>query len=218
MKRPLALAAMMVGCFVSLPALAYADGEELPAPGGATPLPPLPTSAPIEPVPPSGMIVEPARQPAMPPAPPRFPQRVELQLGGGATYRSIFGLPMTMGSVDLGLGAHVAEMVAFHLTVDGDFGKTTHGLTSRAYSISPTIELVEERFRIGLGPELMWFGIWRATTSSVIARGALGARVIASFDVLKTAPATLFIGARGQVDWLFPAGPWSATGGAGLRF
>lgn len=217
-KRAIALAALAFATFVSLPALA--DQEEPPAgSGGSTPLPPLPPITAPEPAPPAGMIVEPARRPAMlPPTPPKFTPRVELKVGGGATYKSLFGLPMTMGTIDVGLGGQLAEMVAFNMNLDLDFGKTAHGLTTRAYTIAPVVEIVADRFRLGFGPEALWFGVTRATTGAVIAHGGLGLRILATFDVVKTDSVALFVGGRGQIDYLFSAGLFSTTGSAGLRF
>lgn len=208
------MAAVALCSFVSLPAL----GDDAPKE-----LPPLPTTAPL---PTTEPAVEAQRADADAHVatnvtlerPAKFESHVELQIGGGATYKSLFGLPMTMGNVDVGLGARISEMVAFNVSFDADFGKTAHGLTVRTYSVAPTIQLVADRFRMGVGLEVLWFGISRVTTGGTIAHGGLGARVVATFDVLKTEPVTLFIGGHGQVDWLFGGGLGSATGAAGLRF
>ncbi|MEO6418543.1 MAG: hypothetical protein ABIP39_04010 [Polyangiaceae bacterium] len=214
MRRRLSLAIVMLGGLLSLPAQAYED-ESAPA----TPLPPLPTTAPPTVVSPTPVEAEPAPAPTpMAPRPPKFAERFELKLAGGATYKRLFGLPMTMGSVELGLGGRVAEMVAFNVSLDGDFGKTAHGLTTRAITIAPDIELVADRFRIGIGPELLWFGINRATTGVTIAHGGIGFRLVTSFDIVQTDAVTLFVAGRAEAAWLFAGGLPSLTGAAGLRF
>ena len=136
-KYVMSLAALMLGSFVSPAAQAFDD-----------PSAPPPDS--VEPVPPE--------------APPKFPSRFELRVAGGAAYKTLLGLPMTTGSFDLAIGERVSEMVAFNVSIDGDFGQTRHGLMTRQFTLTPSVELVAERFRLSFGPEITWFGIWRSTT------------------------------------------------------
>ena len=149
---------------------------------------------------------------------PRFPARFELRIAGGVAAKRLFGLPMTMGTIDLALGGRMAERMAFNVAIGSDFGRTTHGLTTRDFTLAPSVELVVERFRLGFGPEMIWFGVWRATTGAAIAHGGVGFRVAPSLDLFKTDSVSIFLAARAQADWLFAAALLSATGSAGVRF
>ena len=207
-KYPLSLAALTLGSFVS-PAANASEGDELP---------PLPAAQPAAPAAPRNAVEAAPPEIAGATAPPKFPARFELRVAGGPAYKTLLGLPMTMGSFDLAMGARVGEMVAFHVSLDGDFGRTRHGLMTRQFTLTPSVELVADRFRLGFGPEVTWFGIWRATTGAVVAHGGVGFRVSPSFDIIKSDSGSIYIAARGQIDWLFAGGLFSVTGLAGVRF
>jgi hypothetical protein len=89
---------------------------------------------------------------------------------------------------------------------------------TREFTLTPSVELVAKRFRLSFGPEITWFGIWRSTTGAVIDHGGVGVRISPSFDIIKSESASIYVAARGQIDWLFAGGLFSATGLAGVRF
>jgi hypothetical protein len=153
---------------------------------------------------------------------PAFEESIELRLDGGATYRNLFGIPMSMGTVEMGVGAHVSQHLAVYMAFQLDVGQTATGLAARAYTLAPSVEWVADRFRLGTGVELLWFDLIRASNGSALGQGGLGLHLGVSVDVLTLRRVTAFVGVRGQLDVLL--GPEEAsclesvTGIGGLRF
>ena len=152
-------------------------------------------------------------------APPKFVPRVEIRAAGGPAFRSVFGLPLAMGTGELGVGAHVLENLAVGASLGYEEGTTPHGLRARMLTLTPSLDAVFSRFRIGAGLPIAGFAFWRATDGHTITPHlGVGLRASASFDVLKTDTVALFLGARGEVDWMFPSPIFGASGLFGIRF
>jgi hypothetical protein len=61
--------------------------------------------------------------------------------------------------------------------------------------------------------------LYRVTNGRAITpHVGLGLRVSASFDILRTDTVALFLGARGEMEWMFPSAIFGATGLLGIRF
>ena len=192
MKASLTWAAASGALLLASPLYAQEAGAT--EPPAITVLPPLPASAaeslaPPAPPPPPAPVTA-ADRPA-----PRFEESIELRLDGGATYRNLFGIPMTMATVEMGVGAHASQHFAAYVAFQLDVGQTATGLAARTYTLAPSVEWVADRFRLGTGVDLLWFDLIRASNGSALGQGGLGLHLGVSVDVLTLRRVTAFVGA-----------------------
>ena len=157
--------------------------------------------------------------PAQAAPPPKFVPRVELHAAGGPAFRGVFGLPLVMGTGELGVGAHVLENLAVGATLGYEEGTTRHGLRARMLTLTPSLDAVFDRFRVGVGLPIAGFALWRVTDGHTITPHlGVGLRASASFDLVKTDAVALFLGGRGEIEWMFPSAILGTTGLLGIRF
>ncbi len=151
--------------------------------------------------------------------PPKFVPRVEVHAAGGPAVRGVFGLPLVMGTGELGVRGRVLENLAVGATFGYEEGTTPHGLRARMLTLTPSLDAVFDRFRVGVGVPIAGFAFWRVTDGSAITPHlGIGLRASASFDVVTTDSVAVFLGARGEIEWMFPSAILGGTGLLGIRF
>jgi hypothetical protein len=132
-----------------------------------------------------------------------FAPRLEITVAGAGMLRSIFSVPMYMGGGELGVGGRVGKHAALRLAFDYEIGQSRHGLTTNVAEGVGVCEGVWDRFRFGGGTGLLRFSLTRATTGDTLAHFGVAARLVTSFDFVQTDAVAIYVGARGEADWMF---------------
>ncbi len=137
-------------------------------------------------------------------------------VSGGASYRRLFGLPVEAADIGLGFGA---DSRGLGLYVRGDFeaGRADRGLTTRTFRLGGSAEGIVGRFRLGGGVDVLRFSVWRVTDSTTIDELGVGAFMLGSLDVVRFDGHALFLGVRGDVDWIHSSAVFGASATLGFR-
>jgi hypothetical protein len=143
----------------------------------------------------------------------------QLKITGGALYRRIFTLPFYGADVGLSIGGQPSEHGAFYGTLHVFRGRTEYGLTTTMVRAGGAAEGVFDRFRPGLGVELLYLGFERVGRGSNIDTPALGVYGTLSLDVVKIDGSAIFLGARFDVDATWQADfAWGPGAYLGFRY
>ena len=138
-------------------------------------------------------------------------------VSGGASYRSLFGLPVEAADIGLGFGV---DSGGLGLYVRGGFeaGRLDHGLTTRVYRVGGSMEGIVGRLRLGGGVDVLDYGVTRVTDGTTINEIGVGFFVLGSVDVVRFDDHALYLGARGDADWVGGTGVLGASLALGFRF
>jgi hypothetical protein len=89
------------------------------------------------------------------------------------------------------------------ILLDFDTGKTPAGLSTGQVAISAAFTVRVDRFRIGGGPELSYFWMFRPSSSVLADAVGLGVSLLASFDVIELGDdRAIALMLRGEAIWL----------------
>ena len=178
-----------------MPALAFLVAAGLPA------LASRPARADDEAPPATSPPPAPVEAPA--PGIPRYQPRPEVFLSGGASYRSIFSLPVDAWTVGGGVGLHVRDHAAVYALASFEQGQTAAGLATHFIDLGAGVDGVFGRVRPGIGLRVGDFGFRRISTGGWIDQVGVGATASLGVDVLKLDGHALFVGGCLEAD-VFP--------------
>jgi hypothetical protein len=148
------------------------------------------------------------------PLEPRFHWLLSL----GASYRSIFALPVESYDVGLGAGFDIGRHAAFYVHVAYENGHTPAGLGTQYIQLGAGPEGVFGPLRPGVGVDLLNCFVLHRISDGGGTVGQCGVGLYASLalDLLRFDDHALFVAARFDADALLPhVGPVPYLGGQG---
>lgn len=124
---------------------------------------------------------------------------LSVKLAAGAAYAVLKAHPIGAFVGHAALGLQIRDIGAFHFDVDLWKGETDQGLDLFMASGGPAWEFVLWRFRPGLGLQVHWVSVDRATTSRNMTAWGWSPALFLDVDVIQNEHANLFVGAKGGV-------------------
>jgi hypothetical protein len=103
---------------------------------------------------------------------------------GGYALRTLYGVPVDSGAMNLALGAYTS-IFSYYFEGNFLFGSTREGLVVRGYELGPSVELAIWRFRVGGGLNLGEVVVERATKNGSLSSVDWGGHVHLTFDVVR---------------------------------
>jgi hypothetical protein len=177
---------------------------QAPPPGYPPYLPPpavAPYAAPPYAAPPYAPYAAPPY--AAPPPPQDVPRThgFTAKLWAGPAYRRVFDVNIYAVDMSVAVGGQHGRS-GFYGGVSGLVGKTDHGLAT--YQIRPgfTWEGRLDRVHLGLGLDVSYLAVQRATTGSYMDAFGVGALAFGTVDLVSGDGHALFLGAKMSAEWL----------------
>jgi hypothetical protein len=139
-------------------------------------------------------------------------------VSSGASYRSIFALPVESWNLGLGAGFDISRHVAFYLRGTYERGRTPAGLDTQYIQLGASLEGVFGPLRPGVGVDLpSYFGVRRISDGTWDGQAGVGLFALLGLDLVRFDGHALFAAVRLDVDLFAP--DWSFTtlvGGQGV--
>lgn len=170
---------------------------------------------------PSSEAVRPSEpEPAAPPLPSRRRTPIGLRLDGGYSYRELLELPITGADIGLALGSQPSRHFGVWGTTRLFLGSTENGLDVYTARLGADFDIVLDRVRIDLGPNLFLVGIARAARDETILSWGPAAHAGLRLDFVRAEAFAMFVRADADAGWELYDGSlyWGATFGGGVDF
>jgi hypothetical protein len=113
----------------------------------------------------------------------------------------------------------VSRDTALYVGASYELGATSYGLRVHQGTLDVTAQQIMGRLRLGLGGNVLYLSIARATESTTLDRLGLGAHAWASVDLWGDRNGHgVFLAVQPEADWLNPSLMWRAGAFLGARY
>lgn len=151
------------------------------------------------------------------------PSAFTMKLWAGAAYRRVFDVSFLGADLGVFLGGERRGSV-WSGGIGGFLGRTQHGLPTYQFRPGASWETILDRVRLGLGLDLSWVSVQRATSGDMMNAFGVGGQLFGTVDVVQSGRSALYLGARLSAEWLTTSGGgdgpllWGPTVMAGWRY